>query len=176
MTAKRRHSTKNVERLHGTELAPLGESGGTVQLENLRGCRDSQRHTAGRLMPICRAASKQGSLSAERRTIRVGGTCSCGLLAFPRIAAKRARSRVAMMLRVSAITADAHASALFKQFCRQSKPVLPLAAINCAAASAHAIPWLLVSKKTGFRGIYDERSPTPVHNLRPSPRGTRTDW
>ena len=33
ITEKRRHWTKNVERLCGTELAPLGESGGTVQLE-----------------------------------------------------------------------------------------------------------------------------------------------
>ena len=33
ITAKRRHWAKNVERLCGTELAPLGESGGTVQLE-----------------------------------------------------------------------------------------------------------------------------------------------
>jgi hypothetical protein len=38
----------------------------------------------------------------------------------------------------------------------------PLAAINWAADSAHAIRWLLVSKKTGFRGIYEERSPAPV--------------
>ena len=33
ITEKRRHWTKSVERLCGTELAPLGESGGTVQLE-----------------------------------------------------------------------------------------------------------------------------------------------
>ena len=33
ITAKRRHWTENVERLCGTELAPLGESDGTVQLE-----------------------------------------------------------------------------------------------------------------------------------------------
>ena len=33
ITAKRRHWPKNVERLCDTELAPLGESGGTVQLE-----------------------------------------------------------------------------------------------------------------------------------------------
>ena len=33
ITAQRRHWTKNVERLCGAELAPLGESGGTVQLE-----------------------------------------------------------------------------------------------------------------------------------------------
>ena len=33
ITSKRRHWTKNLERLCGTELAPLGESGGTVQLE-----------------------------------------------------------------------------------------------------------------------------------------------
>jgi hypothetical protein len=33
ITAKRRHWTKNVERLCGTELAPLGKSGGAVQLE-----------------------------------------------------------------------------------------------------------------------------------------------
>ena len=33
ITEKRRHWTKNVERLSGTELAPLGEGGGTVQLE-----------------------------------------------------------------------------------------------------------------------------------------------
>ena len=33
MTAKRRHWTKYVERLCGADLAPLGESGGTVQLE-----------------------------------------------------------------------------------------------------------------------------------------------
>ena len=33
ITAKRRHWTKNVERLCSTELAPLGESGGAVQLE-----------------------------------------------------------------------------------------------------------------------------------------------
>jgi hypothetical protein len=30
ITAKRRHWTTNVERLCGTELAPLGKSGGTV--------------------------------------------------------------------------------------------------------------------------------------------------
>ena len=35
ITAKHRHWTKNVERLCGTELAPLGESGSTVQLEIL---------------------------------------------------------------------------------------------------------------------------------------------
>jgi hypothetical protein len=33
ITAKRRHWMKKVERLCCTELAPLGESGGTVQLE-----------------------------------------------------------------------------------------------------------------------------------------------
>ena len=33
ITAKGRHWAKNVERLCSTELAPLGESGGTVQLE-----------------------------------------------------------------------------------------------------------------------------------------------
>jgi hypothetical protein len=33
ITAKRRHWPKNVERLCGTELAPLGESSGAVQLE-----------------------------------------------------------------------------------------------------------------------------------------------
>ena len=33
ITAQRRYWTKNVERLCGAELAPLGESGGTVQLE-----------------------------------------------------------------------------------------------------------------------------------------------
>ena len=35
ITAKRRHWTKNVERLCGTDLAPLGERGGTAQLEIL---------------------------------------------------------------------------------------------------------------------------------------------
>jgi len=33
ITTKHRHWTKNVERLCGTELAPLGEGGGAVQLE-----------------------------------------------------------------------------------------------------------------------------------------------
>ena len=33
ITAKRRHRAKSVERLCGTDLAPLGGSGGTVQLE-----------------------------------------------------------------------------------------------------------------------------------------------
>ena len=33
VTAKRRHCTKNVERLCSAELTPLGEGGGTVQLE-----------------------------------------------------------------------------------------------------------------------------------------------
>jgi hypothetical protein len=35
ITAKRRHWPKNVERLCGAKLAPLGESDGTVQLEIL---------------------------------------------------------------------------------------------------------------------------------------------
>ena len=43
--------------------------------------------------------------------------------------------------------------------------------------SAHAIPWLLVSKKTGFRGVYEKRRPTPVCNLKRKslrpPRGPR---
>ena len=33
ITAQRRHWTKNVERLCGTELAPRGKRGGAVQLE-----------------------------------------------------------------------------------------------------------------------------------------------
>ena len=33
ITAKRRHWTKNVERLCGTELVPFRKRGGTVQLE-----------------------------------------------------------------------------------------------------------------------------------------------
>jgi hypothetical protein len=33
ITARRLHWTKNVERLCGTELTPLGERGGTVQLQ-----------------------------------------------------------------------------------------------------------------------------------------------